>query len=65
LKCSLVCGSYIWILDSTIVTRRLKYPAEIGPKWFVKQALNHASDQQWDIREPIWLRAFSCLRSRE
>jgi hypothetical protein len=38
-------------------------PSEIGPKWFVKQALNHTSEQHRDSWEPIWLRAFLCLKS--
>jgi hypothetical protein len=31
LDCSLVSGSHIWIQVSSIVTRRLNNPAEIGP----------------------------------
>jgi hypothetical protein len=55
----------IWVLLSSIVTRRLKNPrgsCQIGPKWFVKQALDHASEQHWDILGTLWLTAFSCLK---
>jgi hypothetical protein len=37
----------------------------MGPKWLVKQALDQASEQHSDIWEPIWLRAFPRLKSRE
>jgi hypothetical protein len=38
---------------------------EVGPEWLLDQALDHTSDQSWDIWEPISPKAFSCLNSRE
>jgi hypothetical protein len=58
----------IWIQLSSIVTKHFQNPTGSRRnrcKWLVKQALDHASDQHWDIWEPIWLRAISCFRSCE
>jgi hypothetical protein len=43
----------------------VKYPedcATIGPKWLVKQLVDDTYEWHRNIWEPIWQRAFSCLK---
>jgi hypothetical protein len=52
LDCALLSGSCIWIQVSSIVTRWFKNPTgsrRNRPKMACEAALDHASDQQWDI----------------
>jgi hypothetical protein len=49
----------LWIIDEYMdpscihsyeaVKKILQNPAEIGPKWLVKQAFDHATDEQCDF----------------
>jgi hypothetical protein len=69
-----VCAELLWIIshmDSSFIHsyETVKESHRIQPKmvqkWLVKQALNHSSAQHWDIWEPIWQKAFSCLKSHQ
>jgi hypothetical protein len=46
------CVSIPWTPDSIFVygsNFHPRDPAEIGPKWLEKQALDHTSEQHWDV----------------